>query len=137
MTKLVLVLAAALIAATTATSEVRADDAAAKITCTVAAFTEMNALNSDCSKVLKDKSAATVAKATAPKAPADPKTTTCKITDDAGAAISEASGATFTGCMKDAKAAAKGKCAPGVKKVKLTYQFADRKPLTTTALCPK
>lgn len=106
--------------------------AAAKITCSASTFADMNALNADCSKALQGKAAA----AATPKAPAA-KNTTCKITDDSGAAVSENASSTFTGCMKDAKAAGKAKCAPGVKKVKLTYQFADKKPLASTTLCPK
>jgi hypothetical protein len=105
--------------------------AAAKITCTPATFNDMSKLFTDCA-------AASQAKATAPRPPAAPKDISCKATDDAGASFYDQDNARMTGCMKEVKAAAiKAKCTAGVKKTKVTYAYASKKPLPMTVFCPK
>ncbi len=110
--------------------------AAAKVTCTVATAPEMNTLYAGCNKALEDK---TDAKLAASKArAAAPKDTSCKATDEGGAELYNTDNPRMTGCMKEVKAAAiKARCTEGVKKVKVTYIHAGKKPLDLTAFCPK
>jgi len=110
--------------------------AAAKVTCTVATAPEMTALYADCNKALKDKTDAKLAESKA-KAAA-PKDTSCKASDEGGAELYNTDNPKMTGCMKEVKAAAiKARCTEGVKKVKVTYIYAGKKPLNMTAFCPK
>lgn len=110
--------------------------AAAKVTCTVATAAEMNTLYADCNKALQDRTATKLAEHKA-KAAA-PKDTSCKATDEGGGSVYDADNPKMTGCMKEVKAAAiKAKCAAGVKKTKVTYAYAGRKPLPMTVFCPK
>lgn len=110
--------------------------AAAKVTCTVATAPEMNQLYADCNKAATDKTNAKLAESKA-KAAA-PKDTSCKASDEGGAEIYNTDNPKMTGCMKEVKAAAiKARCTEGVKKVKVTYSYAGRKPLNLTAFCPK
>jgi hypothetical protein len=109
--------------------------AAAKVTCTVAAFADITKLHNDCAKASKDRADEARNKADAKKAA--PKDTSCKATEGS-ASVHAGTSATFTACMKDVKAATiKAMCTAGVKKAKVTYQYAGRKPLPMTVLCPK
>jgi hypothetical protein len=110
--------------------------AAAKVTCTPAAFAEVTALNDQCVKLLKDKATAAKDKAVAakdrPPASADRP---CKASDEGGASVLDATSPKLTACMKDAKAAGEAKCTAGVKKLKLTYTWGDSKPMSLTVRC--
>ena len=110
--------------------------AAAKVTCTPATYNEMSKLFTDCSAASQAKTAAALDAAKA-KAAA-PKDISCKATDDAGASFYDQDNDRMTGCMKEVKAAAiKAKCTEGVKKTKVTYVYASKKPLPMTVFCPK
>jgi hypothetical protein len=102
--------------------------AAAKLTCTVATYPEMQTLFAKCYEAPK----------TATRPPAAAKDTSCKATDDAGASFYDTDQPRMTACMKEVKAAAvKARCAAGVRKTKVTYVYAGRKPLPMTVFCPK
>ena len=135
--------------------------AAAKVTCTPAAFAEITALNGACVQILKDKVAAAKDKAAATRAPRTPDATTidpkaidpkaidpkaidpkaatrpCKATDEAGAAVAELETPKLSACMKEVRAAGKSRCAPGVRKYKVNYQWGTSKPMTMTVFCPR
>jgi hypothetical protein len=110
--------------------------AAAKVTCTVATAAEMNTLYADCTKAQKEKTDAKLAETKA-KAAA-PKDISCKAVDEGGASFYDKDNEKMTGCMKEVKAAAiTAKCTAGVKKAKVTYTYASKKPLPMTVFCPK
>ena len=110
--------------------------AAAKVTCTPATYNEMSKLFTDCAAASNAKAQATAAESKA-KAAA-PKDISCRATDEGGAGFYDTDNPRMTGCMKEVKAAAiKSKCPAGVKKTKVTYVYAGKKPLPMTVFCPK
>jgi hypothetical protein len=66
------------------------------------------------------------------------KDISCKATDESGASFYDIDNPRMTGCMKEVKAAAiKAKCVAGVKKAKISYVYAGKKPLSMTVFCPR
>jgi hypothetical protein len=109
--------------------------AATKVTCSVAGFDEIVAINNQCVAILKEKGNAAKAASTAAK---EKKTSTCKATDAGGAVLAEATTEKSSDCRKQIKAAVtKAGCTPGVKKVDYTFALDAQKPMKSLVICPR
>jgi hypothetical protein len=100
--------------------------AAAQVTCSPAGLDQLIALQRECSKAAADRRTA-----------APPAARPCTATLEDGAALASLETPTFAACVKEIRTAGRGRCVPGGKKLKVSYQYAGRKPIAMTIFCPR